>query len=558
MDPSLNYVSLFLTNSQISSLLTSNCSKDSFILTSNCIKDSSILTSNCSKDVGAWISYAQRVFDLAKTITSSNLQNCVRLQDSWKVKVRVIRLWDAINLNNNELISLDMILLDEQGTMIHAKVIKHMVNKFRPLIQEVISVGIYRDQKVNIRLWGNKVDQIDEDSMGRVVIVTSTTVRKLKGATKVYIDLDIPETAELQTRYCLEDDIIEETGPEAHLQGTIQEQMLYNRKTLREITEIAYESEKQEKFYTAEATIKSIDTSDEWYYIGCGKCNKKLQKEGNHFYCPKCEKEPEKTCPRYKLKLEICDHTATTTCTMFETEAKKLIKQSARFLIDRDDCDIHEQAEKFQKICGQRLIFQFRQNDYNFKYGYQDYTVHRIFFMDSEEDSSVQHVNVEQESSPKRKRTISITGDEDSEKDGTENYSKTSIRLTGVDKGSKKKGIQNDNHEQVNKLSLSKTIKQESEDDELTIDQTKRGRRRSTGRAAHLDDESKAESSQEINKSKSMESSPKRKRVVRKCVGVDQEHNDSRPKTRLSCVDKKSLSKGIQKSGVLRTRKTSR
>ena len=44
-----------------------------------------------------------------------------------------------------------------------------------------MSVGIYRDQKVNIRLWGNKVDQIDEDSMGRVVIVTSTTVRKLKG-----------------------------------------------------------------------------------------------------------------------------------------------------------------------------------------------------------------------------------------------------------------------------------------------------------------------------------------------------------------------------------------
>ena len=44
-----------------------------------------------------------------------------------------------------------------------------------------ISLGTYRDQKINIRLWGNKVGQIDEDSLGHVVIVTSTTVRKLKG-----------------------------------------------------------------------------------------------------------------------------------------------------------------------------------------------------------------------------------------------------------------------------------------------------------------------------------------------------------------------------------------
>lgn len=42
----------------------------------------------------------------------------------------------------------------------------------------------------------------------------------------------------------MQDDIVEEIEPKAHLQGTIQEQMLYNRRTLKEITEIAYESEK--------------------------------------------------------------------------------------------------------------------------------------------------------------------------------------------------------------------------------------------------------------------------------------------------------------------------
>ena len=37
--------------------------------------------------------------------------------------------------------------------------------------------------------------------------------------------------------------------------------------------------------------------------------------------------------------------------------------------------------------------------------------------------------------------TRNIVEDGHSEKEGTENYSKTNIRLTGVDKESKKKGI---------------------------------------------------------------------------------------------------------------------
>ncbi|XBH55982.1 hypothetical protein VPH35_077925 [Triticum aestivum] len=289
-------------------------------------------------------------------------------------------------------------------------------------------------------------------------------------------------------------------------------------------------SMRQEKFYTAEATIKSIDTSDEWYYIGCGKCNKKLQKEGNHFYCPKCEKEPEKTCPSTVTKI-----------TLF----------IELFLYSEEDssvqhANVEQNTTKGTKKARTRNTCRVVHSD-----------------EESEEDSQEKDECKFKESSPKRKRTISIIEDGDSEKDGTENYSKTSIRLTSVDKGSKKKGIRNDNHEQVNKLSLSKTIKQESEDDELTIDQSKRSRRRSTGRAANLDGESKAEGAQEINKSKSMESSPKRKRVVtRQCASVDnkpvnnhheektekegnQEHNDSRPRTRLSSVDKKSLCKGI-------------
>lgn len=36
-------------------------------------------------------------------------------RDSWTIKVKIMKLWDAINVkNNNDLISLDMILVDEE------------------------------------------------------------------------------------------------------------------------------------------------------------------------------------------------------------------------------------------------------------------------------------------------------------------------------------------------------------------------------------------------------------------------------------------------------------
>ena len=52
-----------------------------------------------------------------KTMAHDMLHEISNQKDSWKVKVRIIRLWDAINLSNNELISLDMILLDEEVSL---------------------------------------------------------------------------------------------------------------------------------------------------------------------------------------------------------------------------------------------------------------------------------------------------------------------------------------------------------------------------------------------------------------------------------------------------------
>ena len=49
-----------------------------------------------------------------KMMEFSFLNQLSNKSDKSKIKVRVLRMWDAVNRNNQEIISSDMILIDEQ------------------------------------------------------------------------------------------------------------------------------------------------------------------------------------------------------------------------------------------------------------------------------------------------------------------------------------------------------------------------------------------------------------------------------------------------------------
>nr|POE66483.1 replication protein a 70 kda dna-binding subunit b [Quercus suber] len=57
-------------------------------------------------------------------------------KENWKIKARVTRLWDVYNLKNRDFMSLDMVLLDEQGNHIHARIKDAFVHQFRESLQE--------------------------------------------------------------------------------------------------------------------------------------------------------------------------------------------------------------------------------------------------------------------------------------------------------------------------------------------------------------------------------------------------------------------------------------
>ncbi|XP_075658745.1 TMV resistance protein N-like [Castanea sativa] len=56
-------------------------------------------------------------------------------KENWKIKARVTRLWDVYNLKNKDFMSLDMVLLDEQGNHIHARIKDAFVHQFRESLQ---------------------------------------------------------------------------------------------------------------------------------------------------------------------------------------------------------------------------------------------------------------------------------------------------------------------------------------------------------------------------------------------------------------------------------------
>ncbi|XP_077237300.1 replication protein A 70 kDa DNA-binding subunit B-like [Tasmannia lanceolata] len=82
-------------------------------------------------------------------------------KQDWQIHVRLTRMWDAVNIKaNNEIISLDVIQLDEEGEHIQASIKKKFTHQFRALLEEghvyVIKNFIVVDSKDVYRVVSNK------------------------------------------------------------------------------------------------------------------------------------------------------------------------------------------------------------------------------------------------------------------------------------------------------------------------------------------------------------------------------------------------------------------
>ncbi|EEC82987.1 hypothetical protein OsI_28022 [Oryza sativa Indica Group] len=383
---------------------------------------------------------------------------------TWSIKAKILRMWDSVNFATDEIMSFDMLLMDEEGETIHATIWKNLIDNFRPMISEnsiyafsnfkvqestkycpvdkdlkitfmyntkvkemkgasnkfkeyyfefatretlvdrvnkdkilsdviglltkikpiesrmimknstnprpkdirEIELLLLDGAKIRVTLWGQLAHSLNEDVIGNhtVVVVTSTTVQEFNGlslrsssATRLYTDINIPETWKIISRHSDEQNLPKLMEVDKSTQGTLEEQMFYNRKTLQEITNMGHDDTKSQDFIcTTKATIDHLQDVT-WWYMSCNDCNKKVVKKIDKYYCEKCKMYPENTKPR-------------------------MLNTSISSLLNSLDGRCEEVPTIIQQLCGRTFIFQLKLNIENLTQGKSNYIVRRTFVPD--------------------------------------------------------------------------------------------------------------------------------------------------------------------------------
>nr|XP_027186200.1 uncharacterized protein LOC105852911 isoform X2 [Cicer arietinum] len=264
-------------------------------------------------------------------------------RDNWSIRVRIVRMCIVYTTQSeNEPISLDIILLDEKKTPLHATIKKELLPTFKNMIQEDIigtlhvvgheeqvyvgdkptkilrlEIKMHGGETIKVTLWRNIVADFQNlfvhhklHDGPKVVAITSTTVKKFRddysinstSTTRVYINLDIPEfniLSQSDSSQSQEDEV-REIPPQDFSHNTPEKRMVRNQTTLKHIMAMKWESNVQERVFTICATVNDIDYKFGWNYIGCENCLTKLTQQGQQYNCPSCDMTSKYPAPRCK------------------------------------------------------------------------------------------------------------------------------------------------------------------------------------------------------------------------------------------------------------------
>ncbi|XP_050281086.1 replication protein A 70 kDa DNA-binding subunit A-like [Quercus robur] len=195
--------------------------------------------------------------------------------------------------------------------------------------------------------------------------------------------------------HCTKDINVKDILPKGLTKIQDAELALHNKKTVAEIKNLEWNSEAKNLTVTCNAKIININNKYGWYYVACFICKTKVKQVKGVLWCERCKNEPKFAVPSYRIQVQVQDETGSTTFILFDKGAEKIISKTAKELAEMQEemlkLDENTLPKEIQKIIGNEYLFQLHLDEYNLKYGKENYTVSKILEMEvlhKQKDSS--------------------------------------------------------------------------------------------------------------------------------------------------------------------------
>ncbi|XP_074351530.1 uncharacterized protein LOC141690648 [Apium graveolens] len=290
-----------------------------------------------------------------ESLLYDHIKNLQKNRTTWRLKVRVTRIWQTISSENGSVRGYNLILMDDDNSHVHAYIFP---DNSKAIGRDVVEGHIYTFQNFIVR-----------DTVGRFKPVSTNLGIRLLDSTfihRVEDDGIVPHYKfEFMDLADLEEEmkhLRENENPEftAYLIGVINE---YEKTRLLEegfkspgnpekITEIAiipsierlslkdlndsYSTLNVKKKVCCTFKILRIEDVDNWWYYSCQKCKVDVQKEGNEFRCESCKKNWTFAEKRFRL-IVLAEDTTLTTDILMDRVVKRLAGNTATHYLNKKD-----------------------------------------------------------------------------------------------------------------------------------------------------------------------------------------------------------------------------
>ncbi|XLR64465.1 hypothetical protein S83_015137 [Arachis hypogaea] len=234
-----------------------------------------------------------RRYDLLEMIASP--------KERWKIHVIVIRLWSLPRFKDPKSISsIEMVLMDEQGTTMYAsvdvaRVITGVEGERRYVkndkLIDMLVIHIKNDGlKLNITVFGEMVDRI------KALVAAGTNIlQNIMYGARLLINPDVPKVVMLRkSKYYREISqyLSVLSGKLAYIN---EDEVLYSteKKTIKELHAAA-----DVGFYVVLATVLNVEPVLSWWYKSC-VCSMKVEANADTYFCDDCNKDVNNVVDRY-------------------------------------------------------------------------------------------------------------------------------------------------------------------------------------------------------------------------------------------------------------------